>query len=556
MRGRPSLSFGRARMEPLDVLLVGFESQENLGLRYVMASLAQQGFSVELIPFDAADPDAVVSAAKRRSPKMIGFSIIFQYTIYDFRSVMRQLRLNRVDAHLTAGGHFPTLRPHDTFAELPELDSIVRFEGERSVCDLLARLDYPETWGSIPGLAYRTEDEVVLTSPRPLVAELDTLPWPTRSTRRPVARGIPVASILASRGCCFDCSFCSIRQFYGGAPGPVRRCRSAADVVAEMQHLHERYGVRLFVFHDDDFAAKTVRQRQWVENFFTELDNSGLSEQIGWKISCRVDDIDTDIFRRGQQLGLISVYLGVESGSAAGLSSLNKRVTVEQNLRALDILSELKIPHDMGFMLLDPDTSIVSLQENLTFLRKVAEMGGVPISFAKTMPLAGTPIEQRLRREGRLTGTSVRPDYEMADPRIDQLAVFLTLHFSFRNSSPRGLVERLRAAAFDRVLASRFEHGAWIADYGDAISGLIDRSNAVALNTLEHLVERVAQLPAAPQSVPSIWFELTKLMQPEHRAEAAINADLKRTLFRYSPALGAAFDQEDAASIEDACVYY
>ena len=64
-------------------------------------------------------------------------------------------------------------------------------------------------------------------------------------------------TMLASRGCLYDCSFCSIRQFYAGAPGPLRRVRSPEDVAAEMKDLYQGRDVRLFLFQDDDFAAKS-----------------------------------------------------------------------------------------------------------------------------------------------------------------------------------------------------------------------------------------------------------------------------------------------------------
>jgi radical SAM superfamily enzyme YgiQ (UPF0313 family) len=541
--------------EKIDALLVGFESQENLGMRYVMSYLQSRGYSVKLVPFNPKDPEAVLAAATAWSPSMIGFSIIFQYTIEDFKRVTALLRDNGVDAHLTAGGHFPTLRPEDTFAELPALDSIVRFEGEQTAAELLAAIDTPEAWDRIAGLAFRRDGGIVVNPPRPLVSDLDEFPWPARNSAHTEVRGVPVASLLGSRGCCFDCAFCSIRQFYGGAPGPVRRARSPEDVIAEMRHLNDRHGIRLFVFHDDDFAAKTIQQRRWVGRFLDLLDETGLGRRIGWKISCRVDDVEADVFARCKALGLMSVYVGVESGSPEGLVTLNKRVTVEQNLAALTTLKEVGLAYDMGFMLLDPETTITELRDNLCFLRKVAELGGVPISFAKTMPLAGTAIEKRLQDAGRLTGTRTRPDYDLLDPRIDQLAVFLTLHFSFRNSSTRGLVERLRAAAFDHSVASRFETGAWIASYGDALGELMDRANVSALGALEALVERVADLPATSESVASIWFELIAMMGPAHQAEADINADLKRVLLRFSPELGEGMVAEDREEPESVYVY-
>jgi anaerobic magnesium-protoporphyrin IX monomethyl ester cyclase len=541
--------------ERLDALLVGFESQENLGLRYVMAFLQRHGYRVRLIAFDPSDTAAVVATAMASKPALIGFSIIFQYTIEDFKGVMRQLRQHGVDAHLTAGGHFPTLRPVETLAQLPELDSVVRFEGEETALDLLRHINTPDDWNRIPGLAFRQGGVIVRTPPRPLATTLDDLPWPARGPTQTVVRGIPVACMLASRGCCFDCAFCSIRQFYGGAPGALRRCRSPEDVVAEMKHLHDHRGVRLFVFHDDDFAAKTAQQRRWLDRFLDCLGRANLSRRIGWKISCRVDDIDGDNLARCREHGLISVYVGVESGNPAGLATLNKRVTVEQNAAALLTLHRSGIAYDMGFMLIDPDTTMTTLRENLRFLREVAALGAVPISFAKMMPLAGTAIEARLEEAGRLTGTSTRPDYDLLDPRIDQLALFLTLHFSFRNSSPRGLVERLRAASFDYVLARRFEDGDRIAAYGAALHDLIDQANASALDALEALLARVSLLPAVPDSVAGIWFELNAMMRAEHKAEAAINEGLKRVLHRYSPVLARAFADEDRNEPEDVYVY-
>ena len=210
---------------------------------------------------------------------------------------------------------------------------------------------------------------------RALVDDLDSLPWPKRGDILQAVRGIPMAPMLASRGCLFNCSFCSIRQFYGSAPGPTRRSRSPEDVAAEMRALYDRRGVRLFLFQDDDFAAKTAPQRAWLECFLHALDAEGLSGKIGWKISSRVDDIEPEIMARCRDRGLLVVYLGVESGSVQGLATLNKHATVEQNLRAMRTLRRLHIEFDMGFMLLDPDTTFATLRENLAFLREVAGLG-------------------------------------------------------------------------------------------------------------------------------------------------------------------------------------
>ena len=94
-----------------------------------------------------------------------------------------------------------------------------------------------------------------------------------------------------------------------------------------------------------------------------------------------------------------------------------------------------------------------------------------------------------------MTGTSIRPDYDLPDPRADHLALFITLHFSFRNGNPQGSRKGCGAAAFDYALARSFESGDWIDAYGAALAAVVDRSNAAALDALDLLVDTVMHLP-------------------------------------------------------------
>jgi anaerobic magnesium-protoporphyrin IX monomethyl ester cyclase len=528
----------------LDALFVGYENQENLGLRYIMSYLEAHGLRTELAPYAPGSPERVMAAVERGAPRLVGFSVIFQYTLHEFGELAEALRRHGSRAHFTAGGHFPSLCPELTLAELPSLDSVVRFEGELTTLELLRKLEHPEEWAAILGLAYRRDGTLVVNPPRPLLAELDTLPWPRRGEIQQTTRGVAAAPILASRGCLHNCSFCSIRQFYGGAPGPLRRSRSPRDVVAEMLSLYQSRGVRLFLFQDDDFASKSRRQRRWVDAFLSALESAELDRAIGWKISCRVDDVDRELVTRCRDHGLLVVYLGVESGSRLGLATLNKQVTVDQNLAAMHTLKDAGVEFDLGFMLFDPDSTLATLRENLDFLRQVAALGGPPISFVKMLPLAGTAIQKRLAAEGRLTGTAIRPDYELLDPRLDYYSLFVILNFSFRNSDPQGLVERLRLAYFDGLVARTFERAAGVEDYRLLLRGLVDRANETALRALEEALALVAQCPDR-ESVALAWPRLNAIAAREQQVQAEILAELDQVLEVHSPGLCRAFRLED-----------
>ena len=530
-----------------DAILVGWERQENLGLRHILSYLEAEGYRVRLVPYAPGAEDSVVRAVCEADARLVGFSIIFQYNLRDYGELMKALRKAGVQSHFTAGGHYPSLRPENTLREIPELDTVVRFEGELTARELLERLDRPETWGEIQGLTFRRNGEVVVNPARPLIEDLDRLPWPARGEQLQSVRGIPTAPMLASRGCLFDCSFCSIRQFYGQAPGPLRRTRSPEDVAREMRYLFDARGVRLFLFQDDDFAAKTENQRDWLGRFLLALDRERLTGRIGWKISCRVDDIEPEIMTRCRDRGLLTVYLGVESGNASGLETLNKHATVEQNLRAMRILKETGVDADMGFMLLDPGSTLESVRENVAFLRKVAELGGPPICFVKTLPLAGTAMEKQLAGEGRLTGDPLRPDYRFLDPRLDHYALWITLRFSQRNSAPNGLVETLRIAHFDQVVARAFEPAPWTEEYGTELRRLIDRANESAISTLERTLEIVDECADA-DNVALAWRYLNRISAEDAAVQARIFRELDWVLERYSPTLCAAIRQSDPVS--------
>jgi len=523
-----------------DAVFVGYENQDNLGLRYIMAYVEQHGYRTILVPFFPDRHEAIAEEIVAHDPTLVGFSIIFQYTIHEFHQLMKSLRVKGSRSHFTAGGHYPSLRPQITLTELSELDSVVRFEGEMTSLELISKIVTNEPWENIQGIAYRRADEVIVNAPRPLVEDLDSLPWPLRGKIHQTVRGYCAAPLIASRGCHYRCSFCSIHQFYAGAAGKARRVRSPQDVVAEMTHLFRHHGVRLFLFQDDDFATQTREQRKWIVQFLDQLRSAGLHDSICWKISCRVDDVELEILNNCKDHGLIAVYLGVESGNHIGLKTLNKNATVRQNLRAVEILHELGLDTDFGFMLFDPESTFASVRSNIDFLKSVAALTGPPIAFVKMLPLAGTTIEKRLAEDNRLTGDAIRPDYDLLDSRLDYYALFVTLTFSQRNSDPDGLVERLRLAYFDCLVAEKLDRENWRDQYRAQLREIIDSANSSALDALDEALDLVERCEDQ-RAVAISWPELNRIAARERENQRDLHVKLQETLKEFSPRLHAAF---------------
>lgn len=520
---------------PVDALFIAYETQENLGVRSIMAVLDEAGFTSVIEPFHPGDDDLVIQSILRCRPRLVGFSIIFQYSIDDFNQLAERLRQAGVRAHFTAGGHFPSIRPAEVLQLIPALDSVVCFEGEYTLLELLRRLSSPAEWGEIAGLAYRMDGQVNINPPRALIPDLNKLPRLVRNEPRVLSHGVRTASMLASRGCLYDCAFCSIRQFYQGAPGPLRRTRSPQQVVGEMVDLYEQDGVRFFNFQDDDFAAKTQEQRRWLGQFLAEMSAAGLADRVIWKIACRVDDVDIEIMQQCMQHGLAGVYLGVESGNPTGLKALNKHVSVQQNAAAIQTLKDLGLSFEIGFMLFDPSSTMDTVSQNIRFLIRMMSDGKAPVNFCKMLPYAGTPIEAQLKREGRLRGTISQPDYPFLDPRMDLYAHFVHLTFQKRNFKYSGLVERLCTCLFDVVLTRLTEDAPWAGDYQKALQGITRQVNRIALDTLKNSLAFMTERDFF--AILNGWGYLTELMDWEMEQETQLDAKLTKVIERYNPEL-------------------
>lgn len=482
---------GEQRNTARPVLLIGFQHQGNLGLGYLASTLRERGYQVVTCDFEA-EPDSIVRIALDNGPMIIGFSLIFQFYIKQFAALIRKLRDAGVDCHFTMGGHFPSLSPKETLDLIPELDSVVRFEGEMTLLELADVIGARKDWHGVAGIAYRGAQGMVSTALRPLVDDLDRLPYPERNFEPETALGRKALPLLASRGCARTCSFCSIQTFYRTAPGKIVRTRKPAKVVEEMRRLHEERGITIFLFQDDDFPLFGPVWRRWASDFVSELHRSGLSRRVIWKINCRADAVEPDLFASMHDAGLYLVYMGLESGNEEGLKVLHKQITVEQNLRAVEILKQIDLVFEFGFMLFDPSSTLESVRANLNFLRAIIGDGCAAAVFCRMLPYDGTPIKDELERDGRLRGDVCHPDYDFLDPKVTLLYNSLSkivdvwgwIH-GYRALSPQLNWAWNEIAVMDRLFPTLSE----LPEYKRRLSAVTRASNEVLFSVVEDLLD-------------------------------------------------------------------
>lgn len=435
------------------VALIGAEIEENLSLRYLAAALAEDGFATVLVPFhDAAQTDGVVAQVVTLDPLLVGLSLPFQSYARESLHLADRLRAAGLAAHITAGGHFATFEYASIMRDHPAVDSVVRHEGELTLREIGRRLRDGFPVHGVPGTLVRGPDGIVDGGLRRLAA-LDDLPFPDRRGAPRAAMAVPAAPIVGSRGCYADCSFCCIHAYGANADGARYRRRSPENIAGEMWQEYTERGIRLFVFHDDNFFVPAARLNlDRYRALKRLLDGYGMND-IALVIKCRPNDVDPELFALLKDMGLIRAYVGIETNSDEGIVSLNRRITTADNRRALEVLQALDIYHSFNVLIFDPEATLEGVLRNLDFMEAFSH---VPFNFCRAEVYAGTPLKDVLARQGRLRGDYLAWGYEMRDPRVEMLFRIAVTAFNARNFKHDGVANLNMGIRFDHEVVHRF----------------------------------------------------------------------------------------------------
>ncbi|QNO13767.1 B12-binding domain-containing radical SAM protein [Alkalicella caledoniensis] len=420
-------------MEKYDMLLVNpYWSKlqgglEHLGLGYIAAELRSRDMKVKIIdiPINKWNEKKALDELAKISTQLIGISLPFQEGAKEGLDFTKKLRKAGYTGHITIGGIYPTFAYEKILAAYPEVNTVVLGEGEITIAELCEHINFqkPAELNEIKGLAYRVNGKTIKTEIRPLVETLDTLAFPSRDTLEEVIKEHDFVSMMTSRGCYGRCGFCSVDPFYSQF-GPKYRLRSSENVIKEMEYLHYSYGTRNFMFNDANFIGGKGKGQQRAKEIAEEIINREWN--IEFRIQCRVNDVDKELFALLKKAGLSRVYLGVESGSQTVLDRFKKDVSVEDNLKAVKILSELGIFISMGFIMFDYQLTVNELNENISFLQEVKKIVpkgklGYVHPLTKLMPLAGTEVEKYMLENNKYKGESLDEPYSFDDGVVNFL---------------------------------------------------------------------------------------------------------------------------------------
>lgn len=375
---------------------------ENLGLGMLAAVLRRDGADVEIL-------DAYQLRTSEREtaqhildakPDLVGIQVL-QSSADVVRRLAHALRDGGLSVPILVGGYFPTLATDTCFSFMP-VDVAVIGEGEETISEMVNAIrGEREVPRGLPGTAW-VENGLVCRGPsRPLIRNLDSLPFPARDWLSLQLKHVPVAHLTSSRGCYGNCTFCSIRSFYGA---PVWRARSAESVVEEIERLLRDFNVDVFGFEDDSFIGPPPHGPARAAAIAELILQRHLKVRFG--IACRADDVKRDLFALLKRAGLTAVVVGVETFDPNLLRRLQKGITPETNRRALAILKQLGINCEPGVILADWETSL----EELT--RSVSALEQTNFRFtarALLTPWMGTSVHKSATLANMIAGSLEKP---------------------------------------------------------------------------------------------------------------------------------------------------
>jgi radical SAM superfamily enzyme YgiQ (UPF0313 family) len=470
------------------VLLIGPELEENLGLRSLAASLEAHGIRAELQPFDrVVDLASVRDVCIALRPDVAALSLAFQWRAMDMLALAMALREAGFAGHVTAGGHFATFHWREILDEFAEIDTLCLGEAEETLVDLVGAVVAGRPLKEVRGLALRGGDGAPVETPARGQPALEGLPDPDRRGGAAQCVGHPIATLVAGRGCYASCSFCCIAAWHLRAhEGRRWRLRPAGEVALEMARMYAG-GTEIFIFHDDNFLppgrpAAMAR----IDELAGELAARGVG-RIATVLKARPTDVTTEIFRALQEkLGLVRVFLGIESDAPQGLATLGRGVRSDQNHAAMQVLADQGTYVCFNLLVWDPDTTFEALERNLAFMETHADS---PHNFGRVELYAGTPLLARMQAEGRARGDWLGWDYPLATPEVQRAFELSMDCFHERNFGPAGQANRLMGTRFDVEVARHFHPDRFRAEWLDEARRL---SRTLLLDSARSLREILA----------------------------------------------------------------
>lgn len=351
---------------------IAYASFPPLGILYLATTIRERNIDVSVLdqPAKAFTVEETVKWIEKEDPDVLGFST-FAGSGRTATLICNEVKRKNPYITTVLGGYYATFNAERILRRYPFVDIIVRGEGERTVVDLVDCLKKRGKLKNVLGIAFRDGRRVVSTSDRPLIKDLDSIPFPDRSLLdveyHSTIAGARIAakkftSIISSRGCIHRCRFCSCQKFARN----IWRPRSVENTMNELHYLASE-GYKQFIFIDDCFTLNQKRVIKLCRRMRKE------KVDIEWICEGRVDNGSYEMFHEIARSGCKVVFFGIESASQRTLDYYMKRITPMQSKKAVELARKAGIDVIVGsFIVGAPDETRAEIRNTIEFAKQIS----------------------------------------------------------------------------------------------------------------------------------------------------------------------------------------
>jgi len=339
-----------------------------LGILYLATYLRKKGIEADIVDafIRGHTYEELLGEILAKKPDIVGLTAM-TCQVPAVLDVIEAIKRKAPSIKIVIGGHHVNATKEELLAFSSHVDFLLYGEGEIEFHNLVRALETNGPLDRVRGLIYRNNDDVVRHAGPLPIQNLDELPFPDLSLldikRYDIhyAKSRPLTSMLASRGCPFDCLYCGAALAYGRAV----RFRSPANVVDEMAYHIQRFGIKQFLFKDSTLTA----DKKWVYDICSEIQERNL--KINWTCNTRAELVDEGLLKAMKKSGCHGIAFGLESGSQRILDLLQKEMTIEQIRHGLSLCQAAGIERIGTFMIGNPTETPQEAKATLRFLKEL-----------------------------------------------------------------------------------------------------------------------------------------------------------------------------------------
>jgi len=355
-----------------------------LGLCYAAAAFQDAGADVRIFDYLVRrySPEKLHRELETYRPDVVGTNCV-TLNFYQAAAILQTAKRYFPSIVTMMGGPHVSFDYHKTLKQYPELDLVVVGEGESTIAELTPVVRDRRRWETIRGLAFVENGEVRCTGRQEFIQNLDTLPTPARRLiplSRYRALGFPV-SIITSRGCPNQCTFCQGRRMVGAKV----RYRGIDKIVDEIEQVIA-LGFNRVNIADDFFTSNRDR----VELLCDEILKRNL--RFGWSAFARVDSVDAELMECMLAAGCDSISFGIEAGNPEMLKRIRKRISLGQARRAASDCRKVGMKAFASFIVGLPGESYDTLMETHRFALEL----NIPFGYHFLAPFPGTTLYEQM----------------------------------------------------------------------------------------------------------------------------------------------------------------